>query len=390
MLLERQFPGDERVEKEALSLRADGHRVDILSFNFDNKPAAETYKGIRVYRFPLKFRAFQKLSPLHRIFPLYGMIWKRELKKILKNEVPDAIHVHDLPLANIGRFAQKKYGCKLILDQHELWSETVKHYRHYNTFSGRIVRLLSFWKQYEKKYFQYADAVITVEEPIREWYVRNTGCKAEKIYVVPNTPSAEKINKLSLVRKSEDTKFILYYAGTIDVNRYLSTVIKALPRLRREIPEIVFRVSGRYARGYDPRTLAKALGVDANVEYLGNLGFEDMSRAMYQSDICICLLPVNSEELNRTIPTKVYQYMQLGKPMIVSRTRYMKEFVEKNGIGFSVDETDPEAFAGLVIKLYQNPQLPETCKLHEEKIRDKFVWEKTAAALVSLYRELRS
>lgn len=276
------------------------------------------------------------------------------------------------------------------MDQHELWSETVKHYRHYNTFTGRIVRLLSFWKQYEKKYFQYADAVITVEEPIREWYVQNTGYPAEKIYVVPNTPCAEKLNKLSLANKAEDTKFTLYYAGTIDINRYLSTVIRALPKLRREIPEIVFRVSGRYARGCDPRTLAKALGVDGNVEYLGNLGFEDMSRAMYQSDICICLLPVNSEELNRTIPTKVYQYMQLGKPMIVSRTRYMKEFVEKNGIGFSVDETNPEAFAGLVLKLYQNPQLTETCKLHEEKIRDKFIWEKTAAALVSLYRELRS
>lgn len=387
MILERQFPHDERVEKEALSLIAEGYHVSILSFNYENLPAAEIYKGIEIHRFPFNFRAFRKLSPIHRIFPFYGMIWKRELNRIIREKTPDVLHVHDLPLANIGWTLKKKYGCKLVLDQHELWSETVKHYRHYNTFMGRIVRFLSFWKSYEKKYFQRADALITVEEPIKEWYVDHTECDPEKIYVLPNTPSAVKINNLFLTDQKGKRQFVLFYAGTIDINRHLSTVIRALGELGKKIPEIIFRISGKYARGCDPRITAEKYGVEKYVEYLGNLNFDEMSREMYQSDICICLLPVNSEELNRTIPTKVYQYMQLKKPMIVSRTTYMREFVESKGIGFSVDETDPEAFAALVVRLYKNPQLLEECGSREEKIRSRYVWEKTVAPLIQLYRE---
>ena len=171
MLLERQFPYDERVEKEACSLISSGHKVSVLSYNHGNMPLNETYKDIDVFRFSISQNMFNKLNPLHRVFPLYGLIWKKHIRKLLKTQSFDVIHVHDLPLANIGFWFKKKTGCKLILDQHELWSETVKHYRHYNTFIGKIVRYLSRWSSYEKKQFHQADKIITVEEPIKQWYI---------------------------------------------------------------------------------------------------------------------------------------------------------------------------------------------------------------------------
>lgn len=154
MILERQFPFDERVEKEALSLIAQGHRVYIISFNYDGLPEKEDINGIHVLRFPIKRRTYNKLSPLHRVFPLYTMIWKKALRRILPDLHLDIIHVHDLPLANVGVWARKRMNSLLVLDQHELWSETVKHYRHYNTFIGKIVRAFSFWAAYERSQFK--------------------------------------------------------------------------------------------------------------------------------------------------------------------------------------------------------------------------------------------
>jgi len=386
MLLERQFPFDERVEKEALSLIAGGHKVYILSFDHDLGKTKENYKGIEVLRFPLGRNAYRKLSPLYRILPYYRRLWLKHAKAMAGEYQIDVLHVHDLPLAGVGSAIKKRFGCRLVLDQHELWSETVKHYRHYNTLAGRIVRFLSNWKAYEKKQFSYADAVVTVEEPIREWYIEKTGTAAEKIIVIPNTPSRSDIERIRLPEKSEIKEFVLFYAGKIDRNRYLDTVIRALPVLKEEIPGLVFRVAGNIARGCDPRQTAKRLGVEKQLSYLGNLSFDEMIREMHLADICISLLPTFSEELNRTIVTKVYQYLQLAKPMIVSRSHYMRTFVETQGLGLSVDETRPESLAEAVREMYAHPEKMREYSANSQHIRGLYTWENTVMPLLELYR----
>ena len=388
MLLERQFPFDERVEKEAVSLIEDGHEIYILSFNYDGLAKDEVYRGIHIVRFPITHRAYNKLSPLHRILPFYSRKWQKFVKQFLKGHKIDSVHVHDLPLANICYRIKRKTGCKLVLDQHELWSETVKHYRHYNTVIGKIVRYLSRWKTYEKKYFEQADMVITVETPIKEWYIENTGIDNQKVIVVPNTPPKSLLDGIDLTPTTNKDDFVLYYAGKIDVNRYLDSVIRALPQLKDLIPNIKFRIAGKIAKGCDPRPAANAAGVSAYVEYLGELSYEDMIRSMNDSDICICLLPSYSEELNRTIVTKLYQYIQLAKPVIVSRTDYMKRFVEKHGIGRAVNEKDPESIANVIAEMHRDKKFMEICSEHSLQIKDRYIWEKTVQPLIGFYREI--
>jgi len=385
MLLERQFPFDERVEKEALSLIERGHTVFIISFNYDKLPAYELYKKIHIIRFPISRKAYNKLSPLHRLQPFYAWMWKKAVRRFLKNHKIDTIHVHDLPLANVGYYFKRKTGCRLVLDQHELWSETVKHYRHYNTLIGKIVRFLSFWGHYEKRFFRQADKIITVEEPIKQWYVENIGIPEDKIIVTPNTPIKKQIDDLELRDEKDKDHFTLYYAGKIDVNRYIESVIRALIPLSLDIPEIKFNIAGKFAKGCDPRVIAKKHNVARYVNYLGELSYEDMMRHMKQADLCISLLPNNSKELNRTIVTKIYQYLQLEQPMVVGRTEYIKQYVESNEIGWVVNETDPVSIANKIRYLYKDKTLLEKASKNAARIKDDFVWEKTVQALVDHY-----
>ena len=388
MILERQFPFDERVEKEALSLIGQGHRVYIISFNYDGLPEKEDMNGIHVLRFPIKRRTYNKLSPLHRVFPLYTMIWKKALRQILPELQLDIIHVHDLPLANVGLWAKKRTDSLLVLDQHELWSETVKHYRHYNTFIGKIVRALSFWAAYERRQFKKADKILTVEEPIKQWYIDHLNVPSEKIVVVPNTPLLNQVTNVRSGKYKDENKFTLYYAGKIDHNRYLNSVIAALPELVQEIPNIQFNIAGNIAKGCDPRIEAKKRGVEKQVNYLGQLSYADMMQYMKDADLCISLLPSYSEELNRTIVTKIYQYIQLEKPMIVSRTNYIREFISQYKLGYVVDEEDPTSIANAVLTLYKNPDLPDSYSRHAAKIKHKLVWEKTVLPMLAMYQSL--
>jgi hypothetical protein len=64
MLLEFEFPQDDRVEKEALTLLDTGFRVSILCPAFSKKPVHEMYKGIEIFRFPVRSNFFKKLLGL--------------------------------------------------------------------------------------------------------------------------------------------------------------------------------------------------------------------------------------------------------------------------------------------------------------------------------------
>ncbi|MEA3391958.1 MAG: glycosyltransferase [Candidatus Marinimicrobia bacterium] len=388
MVLERQFPFDERVEKEALSLIENDHTVYIISFNYDKLPAYELYKGIHIIRFSISRKAYNKLSPLHRLQPFYKWIWIVNIKRFLKRHKIDVMHIHDLPLANVGYYFKKRIGCELVLDQHELWSETVKHYRHYNTFIGKIVRVLSCWSVYEKIQFKHADKIITVEEPIKQWYVEHIGVPEEKIIVAPNTPIKKQIDDLKLEGQKHKDRFTLYYAGKIDVNRYIGSIIQALALLSVDIPEIKFNIAGKFAKGCDPRVIAEKFNVSQYVNYFGELSYVDMMSYMKQADLCISLLPVNSEELNRTIVTKIYQYLQLEQPMLVSRTKYIKQFVESNELGWVVDETNPKSIADKIAYLYEDKTAMGQASINAAKIKDKYVWEKTIQDLIDYYGKL--
>ncbi len=388
MVLERQFPFDERVEKEATSLIEKGYDVEILSFNYDGLPKNEVVSGINVFRFKISRKAYNKLSPTHRVLPFYYWKWKKALKAHMKDRQVDVIHIHDLPLANLGSWAKRKWGLKLVLDQHELWSETVKHYRHYNTIVGKFVRAFSCWTRYEKKQFKHADKIITVEEPIKQWYLDHTSSLGKDIIVVPNTPLKKQIDDIVFKEREDKDSFVLYYAGKIDHNRYIDTVVKALPELSKRIPEIKFNIAGNIAKACDPRIWAKENNVEEYVNYLGQLSYKDMMQQMHDADICVSLLPSYSEELNRTIVTKIYQYVQLKKPMLVSRTDYIREFVRKHEIGSVVNETDPESIINEVYALYDNKDKMKKYSDNCEKIKNELVWEKTVNSLIKMYQEM--
>lgn len=45
--------------------------------------------------------------------PFYFMFWKKQVGNLLCAETFDVIHIHDLPLAEVGYWAKKKFGIKI-------------------------------------------------------------------------------------------------------------------------------------------------------------------------------------------------------------------------------------------------------------------------------------
>jgi glycosyltransferase involved in cell wall biosynthesis len=390
MVLEVEFPEDNRVEKEIRSLMDAGHDITIACLTREGRPVKESYDGYSIRRKPISGRIY-KLGAASLVLPAYFKFWYSFLYEILDKESFDCIHVHDLPLASVGYRLKEKYRLKIVCDQQEYYSNWIIYTAHYNTFAGRIVKLLSNWKKYERKYLNLCDLVITVEEPLRQCYILDVGVPPEKIITVPNTPLQSVFNQENvdpeIVHKYRDD-FVLFYAGNIDILRGIDIPISALPELIQHIPNIKVVIAGIMRKNCDPVRQAGELGVTGHVEYIGWIPIRNLPSYMAASDICFHVPRVIRDENNNTVATKVYQYLIMQKPIIAGAGKMLKELVEKNEVGFSISDGSAGDFARKVKDMHSNPRIREKFAQNCKKISRNYTWENTISKLVEQYENL--
>jgi glycosyltransferase involved in cell wall biosynthesis len=387
MILDEEFPPDSRVEKEALSLVGQGYKVTIACYTISERPSFEIYKGIAIRRMKIS-RFTYKLSAACLVIPYYFWRWQLFLNKLTKEIKPDIIHVHDLPLAKLGIKLKKKTHSKVVLDQHEYYSNWIIHTAHMNTLIGRIVKRLSNWEKYEKTYLRKADLVITVAEPLRLNYIGKYEINENQIITIPNTPSKEIYNlqytKSDIIEKYAD-EFMIFYAGGIDILRGINTAIKALKKIEKEIPRVKLVLAGKIIKPYDPFKVAKQYHVDKLIEFVGWLNEEDLPSYITASKICFFTPPSTRDEINNTIATKIYQYAMMGKPIITSDAKLMRQFVESNKLGYSVKADDDIAFANAALKVYKNELRTNS---FSDQQKNKISWEYTVLPMLKEYKSL--
>jgi glycosyltransferase involved in cell wall biosynthesis len=394
MILDSEFPPDERVEKEAVSLINAGNRVSILCLNYGSQPSVELYKGVNIYRIKINRTFRNKLMGTFLITPFYRNIWKRAILRLLVKFPADIIHIHDLPLSDVGISLQKSHGLKIVCDQHEYYSNWIVNTAHYNTFAGRIVKFLSNWKKYEKINLNKADLVITVEEPLRKIYLSEVGIKPERIIVIPNTPSISVFNHQKIDNEIVDRyrdNFMIFYAGHLDILRGIDTIIESLTLLRNSVPGLKFVFAGQFtSKYYNPLKYIEKLGVTNMTEYLGWKPMSVLPSYIAASSVCIHVPPATSMEVNSTVSTKIYQYIVMRKPVIVGAAALMRQFVEDNRIGLSIKESDPKDLADKIKLMFNNPDLLKQFSDNAGKIASKFCWEETSKPLIESYNKFIS
>ncbi len=389
MVLDKEFPPDERVEKEIHTLKENGFTVSVATCTFKSLPGEEHFNGYTIYRKRLSWILY-KSSAAILLLPFYFRFWFNFLDEILNKDHYDIIHIHDLPLSKTGHQLAKKYHLKLVCDQHEYYSNWIIRTRHYNTLLGYLLRL-SPWKKYERYYLTRADLVITVEDSLRKIYVQQVGVNPGKIVTLPNTPLSGNFKHEVVDQKIIDQfseRFVLFYAGSLDHLRGIDFILNCLSELKNDINNILFLVAGKENAAFSLNKLIEERNLQDVVQYVGWVPLATLPTYIAASDICLFVPKADNLEINNTIATKIYQYAAMGKPVIVSEARMMKEFVESNGIGFSVHHGNKEEFCETVNKLYANREISEKIRNHAIQIASQYTWESTSINLVRFYKKM--
>ncbi|WP_299159565.1 glycosyltransferase family 4 protein [uncultured Tenacibaculum sp.] len=387
MILDKIFPPDPRVENEAIELIKKGHEVFLFCLTYTKEEKEEEINQIKVKRYKSNKLEY-KLSALVYTVPFYTILMQKKISSFLKEFKIEAIHIHDMVIAEAVFKENKKTRLPVILDLHENRPEIMKFYPHLKKFPSNIIILPKKWKQKEEAFIKKADKIIVVTEDAKKEIIERTKIKSDAIGVVPNTVRASfyNDNKGLVIERNTKKDFILLYIGDTGERRGLKTVIRSIPKLVENIKNVKLVIVGKIPSNLKEEVTS--LKVDKYVKFEGWQKESTFLNYIKDSDICLSPLHRNIHH-DTTYANKLFQYMSLGKPLLVSNATAQKNLVEKINAGLVHSEKNVEDFESKVLELYKNEMLRNKLGENGENfVRNEFTWDKTSKELINLYNTL--
>lgn len=391
MLLESSFPPDIRVEKEAKSLLEAGFELSLLCAGESNNH----WHDMKIYGVPLKQ---DNLSKLRRLIFIIQDDFFNYLKKLLQEEYYDVIHVHDLRLVPTALKIKKFYPTiKVVVDLHENYPAGVREWTKLaKGLKGLVFRIFNNYKRWSKieaVSLQQVDHIVAVVEEMQNRLLEQYSFLDEKkITVVSNLEDKSFVQEAKLdnrIIEQYDDCFTVLYIGGFGMHRGIDTAIKGMKNIA--VPDIKLLLVGRGSLEIEQYfyQLIRDNALEDKVEIVGWQPFEKV--LTYQTLADICIVPHNSNEhTDNTIPHKLFQYMMVGKPILVSSCAPLARVVREANTGLVFDAGDSEDFAKKIIRMYENRDMMKQFGINgkEYTFNQNNTWQKESMKLIGLYEKM--
>jgi glycosyltransferase involved in cell wall biosynthesis len=242
----------------------------------------------------------------------------------------------------------------------------------------------------ERLAVRLVDHVIVVVEESRD-RLMSLGVPASKMTIVMNTPSVNRGlvagGRPATPQRRGPGDLVIVYLGLLEAPRGVGTAIDAMRDVRRRIPGARLMIIGSGRDEAIFKRQAGAVGVTDCVDFLGWLDYRDALAALQRCDVG--LVPHHATaSWQTTIPNKLFDYMSLGKPVIVSSARPTERIVTETRCGLVFADQDPQALAETIVAM-ADPAMREDCgRRGREAIEHRYNWEADERRLLAAIRRV--
>lgn len=391
MVLEHEFPPDSRVKNEAISLLKAGHQVYLLSVNYGELRKFEEIAGIKVYRIHLPREIYNKLSPLVPILPFYGWFWQPAIEKFLLGNKIDILHIHDLPLVGLGIKIGRKFNIPIVADLHENRPEIMKYYSYTRTLLGRLLINIKQWERYQEISVNLVDYLLVVTTEAKNDILKH-GISKDKVCVVPNTVNLKEFLNYPIKKNIIERYrgyFVLSYLGDTSLRRGTNLLIKAVSIIRDKIKNIKLVLVGGSSDDHYLIYLTERHNLKEIVDFEGWQDFDLFPSYIKASSICFSPL-IKNRHHDTTYPEKLFNYMAIGKPVIVSNCRVQQRIIEEENCGLVFESGNVHQLCKCILKLYKNNELRKKMGENGKKaVLEKYNWDVTDRDFVDFYNKIQ-
>lgn len=364
LIISQHFPPEfaatgRRAQELAASLATRGHDVLVLAGRPNHPSVADRYfcrdaasserapEGYRV----LRLRVFRSSDT---------RTWKRALNYLtftllavargMRQPRPDMIlAVSPLPAGLAALALSVWHRAPLIYDLQDIWPDSARAVGVMKR--GLALRLLG---GLESLLYRRAARVVVISEGFRDYLV-NRGVPREHLRVIANGVDVERFQGARpemRVRRAGPMRgsFIVGYIGNHGLAQGLDTALEAADRVRADA---AFLMVGE---GVDRARLerrVREVRLD-NVRFLRGVPRRRVPSLLAACDALLVIL--RDDPLFRiTVPSKVYEYMAAGRPVLCSVGGETAAIVEAARCGIAVPPSDGAALAEAVRALARDP-----------------------------------
>jgi glycosyltransferase involved in cell wall biosynthesis len=299
-------------------------------------------------------------------------------RSIIKKR-PDVIYIRKGFLTIFPVFLSRLFSIKCVLEVNGLVGEEVYLGHGFPAFVSRIFAIPE-WITY-----RLTDKIITVTDGLKQVICNMHNIDEARIRVISNGVNTERFKP---VIREEDGIIYLGYIGNLVPWSGLDYMLRSLPLVIREYPQLKFLIvgTGRYMSYL--KDLATELEINQQIIFTGSVPSAKVPE--YITRCHICYLPARRLRNARIgiSPLKIYEYLACGIPVIVTDINGL-EFITTQGVGLVVEPESSSALTKATIELLGNPELRSEMSRKGRKLVEKeFSWEKISADILNVIQTM--
>jgi glycosyltransferase involved in cell wall biosynthesis len=358
-----------------------GHDVTILT-GFPNHPSGripDTYRrrlfqeefvdGYRIrrtYIYATPNKGFAK-----RILNHLSLMVSTVIGSVLK-ERPDVIIASSPPLfmGISGYLLSRLKRVPYVFEVRDLWPQQaidlgMLQNRH-------IIRTM---EALELFLYRHAAKVIGVTESTKR-LLSERGVPAEKIDTIFNgtdldQPASNSTLYEPAIESLLEGKFVVSYIGTMGLSQGLAVILDAAKCLEEANPLVHFLLVGDGAERERLESLSRTLGL-ANVTFLPPQPRNQIPTLLAKSGATLVLLK-DLPLFRSTIPSKIFEIMACGTPLILGVRGEARGIVQQSGAGICIEPENAGSLVEAVEMLCAQPHLCRQLAANGPKfVRDHF------------------
>lgn len=314
-------------------------------------------------------------KPRGRFGRMTGTAWNIFLAAL--RERADIYHIHDAELLPWGQVL-RLLGKRVIFDMHENLVEDIRT----KAWLPPAIASAVGW------IFKCFAPCLLANMPII--FAENSYVKyypyVKRSVVLLNMPI---LDRLLQVSEPKNAEFTLGYFGSVAESRGSLNTLRAMRILKERGYKIAYECVGPVSEAHRREILNLASECElGEVRLHGYLRPEEGWRLMARSHLGLAVL-LPKPNYFESYPTKLFEYMALGLPVVVSDFPLYREVVSTADCGLYVNPENPVALADAIERLITNPSCASKYGENGRRsVQKQYNWKTESSKLLKFYEDM--